>query len=90
MVVVVAQPTANANRAVTLIMLNEFRICFMILGSFQIALFLICHRRALASTYATHSPLDPSELMPSNTHFDRARLAEQLDFGRTRPCPMVL
>jgi hypothetical protein len=68
MVVVVAQPTANANRAVTLIMLNEFRICFMILGSFQVALFLICYRRPLAGTYATHSPLGPSELMPSNTH----------------------
>jgi hypothetical protein len=59
---VVAQPTVNVNRAMTLIMLNKFRICFMILGSFRIALFLICHRRPLASTYAADSPLDPSEL----------------------------
>jgi hypothetical protein len=66
---VVAQPTVNANRAMTLIMLNELRICFMILGSFQVALFLICYRRPLASTHAIDSPLDPSELMPSNTHF---------------------
>jgi hypothetical protein len=65
---VVAQPTVNANRGMMLIMLNESRICFMILGSFQIALFLICHRRPLASPHATDSPLDPSELMPSNTH----------------------
>jgi len=36
---VVEQPTVNANRAMTLIVLNEFRICFMILGSFQVALF---------------------------------------------------
>jgi hypothetical protein len=66
---VVAQPTVNANRAMTLIMLNEIRICFMILGSFQVALFLIFYRRPLASTHATHSPLDPFELMPPNTHF---------------------
>src|ERR1700730_14789613 len=66
---VVAQPTVNANRAMTLIILNESRTYFMILGSFQIALFLICHRRPLASTHATDSPLDPRELMPSNTHF---------------------
>ncbi len=52
----------------TLIVLNEVRIGFMILGSFQVALFLICHRRSLASTHATDSPLDPSELMPSNSH----------------------
>src|SRR6266496_6786952 len=65
---VVAQPTVNANRAMTLIMLNELRICFMILGSFQVALFLICHRQPLASTHAADSPLDPSELMPLNTH----------------------
>src|SRR5437764_9214313 len=38
---VVAQPAVNANRAMTLIMLNDLRICFMILGSFQVALFLI-------------------------------------------------
>jgi hypothetical protein len=66
---VVEQPAVNANRAMTLIVLNEVRICFMILGSFQVALFLICHRRPLASTHATHSPLDPFELMPSNMHF---------------------
>jgi hypothetical protein len=66
---VVVQPTVNANRAMTLIMLNEVCICFMILGSFQVALFLICYRRPLASTHATDSPLDPSELMPSNSHF---------------------
>src|SRR5258707_13594639 len=65
---VVAQPTVNANRAMTLIVLNEFRICFMILGSFQIALFLICYRRPFASTHATQSPLDPCKLMPSNAH----------------------
>src|SRR6266545_3743665 len=58
---VVAQPTVNANRDMTLIMLNELRICFMILGSFQVALFLICFRRPLASTHATDSPLDSSE-----------------------------
>src|SRR5437879_1376621 len=63
---VVAQPTVNANRAVTLIVLNVFRICFMILGSFQVALFFILNRRPLASTHATDSPLDPRELMPSN------------------------
>jgi hypothetical protein len=66
---VVAQPTVNANTDMVPIMLNETRIRFMILGSFQVALFLICHRRSLASTHATDSPLDPSELMPSNTHF---------------------
>src|SRR5437868_3966418 len=65
---VVAQPTVNANRAMTLIVLNGSRTCFMILGSFQIALFVICHRRTLASTHPTDSPLDPSELMPSNAH----------------------
>src|SRR5437867_97507 len=32
---VVAQPTVNANRAMTLIMLNEVRICFIFMGSFQ-------------------------------------------------------
>jgi len=37
---VVAQPIVNANRDMTLIMLNESRTCFMILGSFQVALFL--------------------------------------------------
>src|SRR5580704_12131404 len=65
---VVAQPAINAKRDRTLTTLNESRTCFMILGSFQIALFLICHRRPLASTHATDSPLDPSELMPSNAH----------------------
>jgi len=45
---VVVQPTVNANRDMTLIMLNEVRICSMILGSFQVALFLICYRRPLA------------------------------------------
>jgi len=34
--VVVAQPTVNANRAMTLIMLNEVRICFIFIGSFQV------------------------------------------------------
>src|SRR5213079_1151813 len=29
---VVAQPTANANRAMTLIVLNEVRICFILIG----------------------------------------------------------
>jgi hypothetical protein len=66
---VVAQPTVNAKRAMTLIMLNEFRICFMILGSFQVGLFLICHRRPFARTRAPGSPLYPSKLMPSDTHF---------------------
>src|ERR1700730_7453100 len=69
---VVAQPTVNANRDMTLIMLNESRNCFMILGSFQVALFLICHRRSLASTRAPGSPLYPSKLMPSDTHCPRA------------------
>ena len=32
---VVAQPTVNANRAMTLIMLNEVCICFIFLGSIQ-------------------------------------------------------
>src|SRR4029077_5853831 len=65
---VVAQPTVNAKRAITLIVLNESRTCFMILGSFQVALFLVRHRRPLASTHATYSPLDPFERMPSNIH----------------------
>src|SRR4029077_4790266 len=65
---VVAQPAVNANRDMTLIMLTESRTCFMILGSFQIALFLICHRWPLASTRALGSPLYPSKLMPSDTH----------------------
>src|SRR5436189_2312105 len=33
---VVAQPTVNANRAMTLIMLNKVRICFIFIGSFQV------------------------------------------------------
>src|SRR4030095_4974058 len=68
---VVVQPTVNANRDMTLIILNESRTCFMILGSFQVALFLVCQRRPPASTRATNSPLDPCQLMPSNTHFAR-------------------
>src|SRR6266481_3083144 len=32
---VVAQPAVNANRAMTLIMLNEVRICFIFIGSIQ-------------------------------------------------------
>jgi hypothetical protein len=32
---VVAQPTVNANRAMTLITLNEVRICFIFIGSIQ-------------------------------------------------------
>src|SRR5438552_7688890 len=32
---VVAQPTVNANRAMTLIMLNEVRSCFIFIGSIQ-------------------------------------------------------
>src|SRR5207253_9387812 len=35
---VVAQPTVNANRAMTLIVLNEVLICFIFIGSIQ-----ICH-----------------------------------------------
>src|SRR2546430_2806055 len=66
---VVAQPTANANRAMTLIVLSETRICFIFLGSIQVALFLICHRRPLASTHPTGSPLDLHEVTPSNAHF---------------------
>jgi len=66
---VVAHPAINANRDMMLIVMNEFRICFMILGSFQVALFLTRHRRPLASTHPTDSPLDPFELKPSNTHF---------------------
>jgi len=30
---VVAQPTVNAKRAMTLIVLNEVRICFIFIGS---------------------------------------------------------
>src|SRR5207247_8146936 len=33
---VVAQPAVNDNRAMTLIALNEVRICFIFLGSFQV------------------------------------------------------
>jgi hypothetical protein len=33
---VVAQPAVNANRAMTLIMLNEVRICFIFIGSIQV------------------------------------------------------
>jgi hypothetical protein len=33
---VVAQPAVNANRAMTLTMLNEVRICFIFLDSFQV------------------------------------------------------
>jgi len=68
---VVAQPIVNANRDMTLIMLNESRTCFMILGSFQVALFLVCHRRPFAITHATNSPLDPCQLTPSKPHFAR-------------------
>src|SRR6059036_3532847 len=32
---VVAQPAVNATRAMTLIMLNEVRICFIFIGSIQ-------------------------------------------------------
>src|SRR5947199_5174581 len=32
---VVAQPTVNANRAMTLITLNDVRICFIFIGSIQ-------------------------------------------------------
>src|SRR5262245_26292987 len=53
---VVAQPTVNANRDMTLVMLNKSRTCFMILDSFQIALFVIFYRRSLASTHVTDSP----------------------------------
>src|SRR5437867_1370219 len=38
--VVVAQPTVSANRAMTLMMLNETCICFMFLGSFRFAVVL--------------------------------------------------
>jgi hypothetical protein len=31
---VVLQPAVNANRAMTLTMLNEVRICFILIGSF--------------------------------------------------------
>src|SRR6266566_6140481 len=37
---VVAQPTANANRAMTLITLNEVRICFIFIGSIEFCGFL--------------------------------------------------
>src|SRR6266436_3217169 len=37
---VVAQPTVNANRAMTLIMLNEVRICFIFVGSSNFAVVL--------------------------------------------------
>src|SRR5207247_7862779 len=42
---VVAQPTVNANGDMTLIMLNESRTCFMILGSLGLRLFWKRFRR---------------------------------------------
>jgi hypothetical protein len=63
---VVAQPTVNANRAMTLIVLNVIGMFFI---SFQFALFLICYRQPLARTHPTGSPLDLHEVMPSNAHF---------------------
>ena len=87
---VVAQPTVNANRAMTLIILSESRTCFMILGSFQVALFLICHRRPLTARRPANSPL---RFARSNAYLTRIlperSSAEQLDFGRTTPCPIV-
>src|SRR4029077_11804941 len=75
---VVAQPTVNANRDMTLSTLNETRIHFMILGSFQIALFLICHRRSLRNAKPPESQFG---LRRSNAHviriFTRARLNTQ-------------
>jgi hypothetical protein len=48
---VVVQPTVNANRAMTLSMLNEVCICFIILGSFQVAvIFDLSVRWKFAST----------------------------------------
>src|SRR5213078_4251286 len=45
---VVAQPTVNANRVMTLITLNEVRICFIFIGSWL--MILICRfRRSLAT-----------------------------------------
>src|SRR5262249_29610229 len=55
---VVAQPAVNANRTMTLVVLNEVRICFILLIPCTFALFFICYRRPLASTHATDSPLD--------------------------------
>jgi hypothetical protein len=54
---VVAQPTVNANRDMTLIMLNKSRTCFMILGSFQVALFLICQFKGHSQRKSADSPL---------------------------------
>src|ERR1043166_33321 len=87
---VVAQPTVRASRDMTLIILNESRTCFMILGSFQVALFLICHRRPLTARRPANSPL---RFARSNAYLTRIlperSSAEQLDFGRTTPCPIV-
>src|SRR4030095_8765353 len=69
---VVVQPTVNDNRDITPIMLNESRICFMILGSFQVALFLICHRQPLARRTPPIRPVVCTKSCLSNAHFARA------------------
>src|SRR4030095_8950242 len=88
---VVAQPTVNATRDMTLIMLNESRACFMILGSFQVALFLIC--RFKGHLQRAGQPTRPLRFARSNAYLTRIlhkrRADAQLDFGRTTPCPTV-
>src|SRR4026208_1847331 len=68
---VVVQPAVNANRAMTPTMLNEVRICFMILGSFQVALFWICHRWPLAPRGSAISPQACATLCTPGVYIDR-------------------
>src|ERR1044072_7320980 len=62
----------------------------MIRGSFHVALFSICHRRPLTARRPANSPL---RFARSNAYLTRIlperSSAEQLDFGRTTPCPIV-
>jgi len=59
---VVAQPTVNATKAMTLIMLNEVRICFIFIGpsNFAVVLEMICLEMGIlpcASLFFRHSVL---------------------------------
>jgi len=58
----------------TLIMLNEVRICFMILGSFQVALFLICYRRPLAPRGPAISPQACATQCTPSVYIDRTHI----------------
>jgi len=68
---VVEQPIVNANRDMTLITLNESRTCFMILGSFQVALFLICYRRPLVPRGPAISPQACATQCTPGVYIDR-------------------